>query len=102
MLPVKNFISLATIRNGSTLIPPGPAALAVAVALENTLDATDTACAHDDCLLRAGWYELEVGESRDAYRAVNWHLEQGDWSCGMDIEELFKSTEALVDRTFIS
>jgi hypothetical protein len=41
MLPVKNFISLATIRNGSTLTSPWLAARAVA--LEKTLDATETA-----------------------------------------------------------
>lgn len=74
MLPVKNFISLATIRNGSTLMPP--VAAAVDVALEKTLEATDTACAHVDCLRRAGGYEVETGESRDKYRAVNWHLGQ--------------------------
>jgi len=50
MFPVKNFISLATIRNGS--IPVVPRTTARAVACEKTLEATEIACAQGDNLLR--------------------------------------------------
>jgi hypothetical protein len=69
MFPVKNFISLATIRKGSTLTSPRAAAREVA--LEKTLDATETACAQLDCLLRAGGRYIELEISGGVCRTAN-------------------------------
>ncbi len=52
MLPVRNFISCATIRSGSI-----PSSLFVAreMAVDTMFPATDTAAAHADDMLRDGW-----------------------------------------------
>ena len=100
MFPVKNFISFATIRKGSTLIPPGLVALDVA--LEKTFEATDTACAQDDCLLRGTWWYIEVEICLGDCLVVNWQLEHVEKSFVLAIEEFAESSEALLVLIFMT
>lgn len=73
-----------------------------AAALEKTFDATDTACAHDDCLLRVGREYDEVGRDHEGRCAVNWHLAHVEYSWVVDFVDLYKSTEALLEWILIS
>ena len=75
MLPVRNFISLATMRKGSTT---GMSPLTRATALLTMLPATETAAAHAESLLREGWYRaLDPGVIL-AWRGVRAVLRQSE------------------------
>ena len=99
ILPARNFISFAKIRKGSAVALSLRAIRAVAP--DSTLEATEIACVHVDCLLLSEEPCTDADKYCESDGERGWQLEHVDWNPGF-VQDLFKSTEALGDLTFIA